>query len=192
MFAAIAGMGIGSVMGFMGAQSANAAAIAAYNQAARQTIVKRKWINDRMKLQHRQSGIKRAVDVMAVEKQRLAAVGRNRAGAAAMGKSFSGTAIRKRDMINVIDAGGAHRGVAMAANKMDRDIEATAFSQEFAAVQTLNNTASQLNSTMKDPMMSAIETGLSMGQTTGSIGNSISPTPSSPGGTVNNYGINYN
>ena len=54
------------------------------------------------------SGISRIFETMAVEKQRLEAAGRNRAGAAARGVAFSGGAKRRDDIINAVDAAHAH------------------------------------------------------------------------------------
>ena len=190
MWGAIAGMGVGSVMGFMGAQSANAAAVAAYNLAAEQTAVKRQWIKDRMNLQHRQSGIARIFETLAVEKKRIEAAGRNRAGAAARGVAFSGGAKHKDDIINAVDAAHAHKGVGMRTNKRDIDINAQAWSDEFAAVSALRQFASQTNSSMKDPLMTGMTTGLGMGGSVAAIGGAFSP-PSGGGGVTNNYGVNF-
>ncbi len=177
-------------MGFMGARKANANAVAAYNQAAAQTAMKRQWIKDRMTLQHRQSGISRIFETMAVEKQRLEAAGRNRAGAAARGVAFSGGAKRRDDIINAVDAAHAHRGVGMRAHKRDVDLTAGAWSEEFAAVSALNQFGSQLNSSMQDPLMAGISTGLGMGASGAAIGGAFSP-PSGGGGVTNNYGVNF-
>ena len=144
-YGAIAGMGIGSIMGFMGASSANAANIAAYRSAEAMTNTKRQWLRDRMELQHRQSGIQRVFETLAVEKQRLQAQGRNRASAGYRGVGMSGSVKRRDDIINAVDARRAHQGVGMRAHKRDIDINAQAWAEEFAAVQQLNQFASQLN-----------------------------------------------
>jgi len=189
-YGAIAGMGIGSVMGFMGSKSANKAAAAAYAQNAEMTAVKRQWIEDRMNLQHRQSSISRVFATMAVEKQRLQAASKNRAAAGYRGVAFTGSVKHRDDIINAVDAANAFKGVSMAAHARDISLTSQAWADDFAAYSALNQLASQTISGMQDPLMGMLSTGLGMGASGAAIGGAFSP-PSGGGTTVNNYGMNF-
>tara|TARA_Y100001963_G_scaffold156089_1_gene248819 strand:- start:947 stop:1534 length:588 start_codon:yes stop_codon:yes gene_type:complete len=190
MWGAIAGAGIGSVMGFMGQSSQNAmlAQQIAWNQYMGDR--KREWIANRATHTGRQLRKSWNRDAVAVERERIQAQQRVRVSGSARGMGQGGVIERRANSVDQ-QAAEKHGVVADSFAAKHTANFKNAEAEDFAVASQQANFMMQAASQMKSPAMAAIETGISMAGTFSSIQGSLGGGSGSGGSTtINNYGLN--
>jgi hypothetical protein len=187
MWGAIAGMGIGSVMGFMNQSAQNKSTQTQMAWQQYYTDRKREWIADRAAHTGRQQSKSWGRSVLSAHRESISASQRARVVGGARGLGQSGSVALRQSKIKMASS-EKQSSIADSFNAAYTSTFKNAEAEDFSVAQNNSNYMMQAAAQMKSPLMAAAETGLSMAGSMSSIQGSMSG--GSSGNTTNNYGLN--